>query len=135
LSHFLEATGVGHRGVCITREFPDRLKAYVGSRDVSVVWLTSIGRGTTLKPTDLNGIVGFILKAFREQQVTAFFLEGIEYLVRLHSVERIVSVLLEIDLEARERDVRLWIPVHPELIPAADLARLRADLPRTLLSD
>ncbi|MFZ3355557.1 MAG: class I tRNA ligase family protein [Thermoplasmata archaeon] len=135
LSHFLEATGAGHRGLCITREFPDRLRAYVGTRDVNVVWLTNIGRGTTIKPTDLGGIVTLIQTALREQQVTAIFLEGIEYLVRLHTADRIVAVLLEIDAEARPKDVRLWIPVHPELIPAADLDRLRSGLPRTLTSD
>lgn len=135
LGHFLEATGAGHRGLCITREFPDRLKAYVGTRDVNVVWLTNIGRGTTIKPTDLGGLVTLIQTALREQQVTAIFLEGIEYLVRLHTADRIVAVLLEIDAEARPKDVRLWIPVHPELIPAADLDRLRTGLPRTLTSD
>jgi hypothetical protein len=135
LSHFLEATGAGHRGLCITREFPDRLKAYVGTRDVNVVWLTNIGRGTTIKPTDLGGVVTLIQTALREQQVTAIFLEGIEYLVRLHTADRIVAVLLEIDAEARPKDVRLWIPVHPELIPEADLDRLRSGLPRTLSSD
>jgi hypothetical protein len=135
LGHFLEATSAGHRGLCITREFPDRLKAYVGTRDVSVVWLTNIGRGTTIKPTDLGGVVTLIQTALREQQVTAIFLEGIEYLVRLHTADRIVAVLLEIDAEARPKDVRVWIPVHPELIPTADLDRLRVGLPRTLTVD
>ena len=135
LSHFLEATGAGHRGLCITREFPDRLKAYVGTRDVTVVWLTNVGRGTTVKPTDLPGIVALIGSALAERQVTALYLEGLEYLVRLHTIDRIVTVLLEIDASARAHDARLWIPVHPGLIPSSDLERLRTELPRTIAVD
>ncbi|MGB7124853.1 MAG: DUF835 domain-containing protein [Thermoplasmata archaeon] len=124
LERFLEATAAGHQGICVVRDSPERVRAYVGSRPVEIRWLTNIGRGPTLKPTDLEGFSAFLSHAVSTGRVTAFFLEGVEYLVRLHGLERVVERMTAFDRLARAQSARVWLPLNPKLLSAAELERL-----------
>ncbi|MGA8664961.1 MAG: DUF835 domain-containing protein [Thermoplasmata archaeon] len=126
LQEFLDTTSAGHRGVAIVRESPERLRTHVGPRPVEVYWLTNLGRGLTLKPSDLDAYSAFLETALRQDRVTAFFLEGIEYLARLHGMDRIVERLSLLHAQAVEHDARVWVCVHPGLLAPADLERLVA---------
>ena len=126
LERFLEATAAGHRGICIVRDSPERVRAYIGSRPVELRWLSNIGRGATLKPNDLEGLAAFLAHAVSEGQVTAFFLEGVEYLIRIHGLEKVVERLSEFDREAKEHSARVWVPLNPKLLSPAELERLGA---------
>ncbi len=114
-ARFLDATAAGHRGICIVRESPDRLRAHVGPRPVEIYWLTNIGRGLTLRPNDLDAYSTFLEKAVELDRVTAFFLEGIEYLTRVHGTERVIERLAAFHVQAQAHDARVWVYLHPDL--------------------
>jgi len=126
LGGFLESTGAGHHGVCVVRESPERIRARVGSRPIEVLWLTNIGRGPALRPSDLEGAWAFLHRKLVEERVTAFFLEGIEYLVRLHGPDAVLNGLVEFDRLARENDARIWVCLTPALMKPADFERFRS---------
>ncbi|MGD0588239.1 MAG: class I tRNA ligase family protein [Thermoplasmata archaeon] len=126
LGGFLEAASAGHHGVCVVRESPERIRARVGSRPVEVFWLTNIGRGPALRPSDLEGAWSFLTRKLLEEQVTAFFLEGVEYLVRLHGADVVLTGLVQFDRLARENDARIWVYLAPSLMKTEDLERFRA---------
>jgi Protein of unknown function (DUF835) len=130
LSGFLESTAAGHHGVCVVRESPERIRARVGSRPIEVFWLTNIGRGPSLRPSDLEGAFAFLSRKLLEERVTAFFLEGIEYLVRLHGADAVLNGLVAFDRLAREHDARIWICLAPTLMKPSDLDRFRATFGR-----
>ncbi len=125
-SQFLEATAAGHRGLCVVRESPDRLRAHVGPRPVEIYWLTNLGRGLTLRPNDLEAYGAFLQKAVEQDRITAVFLEGIEYLTRVHGSERIIERLSAFHVQAQAHQARVWVYLHPDLLPAADLAQFTA---------
>ena len=129
LSGFLEAASAGHHGVCVVRESPERIRARVGSRPVEVYWLTNIGRGPALRPSDLEGAWTFLTRKLIDERVTAFFLEGVEYLVRLHGADAVLNGLVEFDRLARENDARIWIYLAPSLLRAEDMDRFRGTFP------
>ena len=124
LREFLDMTAAGYRGVAIVRESPERLRTHVGPRPAEVYWLTNLGRGLTVKPNDLAAYALFLETAVERDRVTAFFLEGIEYLVRLHGIDRIVDLLTKFHGQAAAHEARVWVCVHPNLISPADLDRL-----------
>jgi uncharacterized protein DUF835 len=126
LGGFLESTAAGHHGVCVVRESPERIRARVGSRPIEVFWLTNIGRGPALRPSDLEGAFAFLARKLLEERVTAFFLEGIEYLVRLHGADAVLNGLVEFDRLARENDARIWVCIAPALMKPDDLERFRS---------
>ncbi|HXW67267.1 MAG TPA: class I tRNA ligase family protein [Thermoplasmata archaeon] len=131
LERFLDASAAGHLGICVVRDSPERVRAYAGSRPVEIRWLTNIGRGATLKPTDLEGFSAFLSHAVSQGRATVFFLEGVEYLVRLHGLERVVAVLTAFDALAREHAARVWVHLNPRLLSAAELERFTVALSPT----
>jgi hypothetical protein len=126
LGGFLDSTAAGHRGVCVVRESPERIRARVGSRPIEVLWLTNIGRGPSLRPSDLDGAWSYLTKKLLEEHVTAFFLEGIEYLVRVHGADAVLNGLVQFDRLARENDARVWVYLAPALMNSADFERFRS---------
>lgn len=126
LQPFLDVTGAGHRGLAIVRELPDRIRAHVGPRPVEVLWLSNLDRPMTLRPSDLDDIERRVRRAFDEEGVTAVFLEGVEYLVRIHGVEKVAAFLRATNAAARARLARVWLHVTPGLLTASDLERIEA---------
>ena len=52
------------------------------------------------------------------------YLEGVEYLVRIHGPEKTLGLLRELDGLARSTQARLFVPVNPALMDPAGADRL-----------
>jgi hypothetical protein len=128
LQPFLDAAAAGLRGLAVVRESPERIRAHAGNRPIEVYWLTNFGRGPSLRPGDLDLIQAFLEKAIVDLGVAVFFIEGVEYLIRLHGIARVVALLVEFDRRLREREARAWVHLTPDLLSAGDLEQLRAAL-------
>lgn len=126
LQPFLDATAAGHKGIALVRELPERIRVHIGPRPVEVYWLTNLQRPRTLRPSDLPALAQRIRTALEEEGVTALFIEGVEYLVGIHGIERVEGFVREIDTEARQRSARIWVHISPQLLSEADLERLVA---------
>ena len=126
LSGFLDSTAAGHHGVCVVRESPERIRARVGSRPIEVYWLSNIGRGPSIRPADLEGLWALLNRKAVDEHATAFFLEGIEYLVRIHGADAVLTGLVQFDHIARENDARIWVCLTPALMKPADIERFRS---------
>ena len=126
LGAFLDATAAGHHGVCVVRDSPERIRARVGSRPIEVYWLSNIGRGPSLRPADLEGLWSLLFRKLVDDHATAFFFEGVEYLVRIHGVDAVLIGLVEFDRMAREHDARVWIYLTPALMKPSDIDRFRS---------
>jgi len=123
---FLDATSAGHRGLCLSREFPERRRALLGPRDVEVVWLSNVGKGSAVRPGDLPALTAILTKALGERDVTAIFVEGGEYLVRLHGAAPVAALLRQLDELAVQKSARLWLPINPALMAPHDVETLVA---------
>jgi valyl-tRNA synthetase len=124
---FLDATAAGHKGVAIVRELPERIRTHVGPRPVEVYWLSNLGRKQTIRPSDLAGISEFVRRALLERGVTAFFVEGAEYLILMHGIDKVVELLHGLDAEVIAGHARLWLHLTPALLPSSDLERIVAE--------
>ncbi len=128
-SEFLSITDSGIRGLCLTREFPDRLRPRIGSRDVSIVWLSNVGRQNTVRPSDLPLLLTMIHSALDEGQVEAVLLEGLEYLVTVNSLPPVMELLNSVQQLAEGRHAQVWVPVDPRLLTPTEVEALRLTFP------
>ncbi len=135
LGPFLDATAAGHRGLAVVREAPERVRAHVGPRPVTVLWLTNLRRELSVHPSDLSAVTHRVLAAIRDEQVSAVFLEGIEYLAQIHGVPAVAEFLREIDRAARASETRLWVHIDPHLLTPTERERLLRGLEGPLETD
>lgn len=126
---FLDATAAGHRGLCVSREFPDRMRALLGPRDVTVVWLSNSNRPGSVRPSDLEALARLVEEAMATQQVRAVYLDHVEYLARVNPVGAVRSCLERIDAVARAHEARVWVALNPQLVTAETGAALAEGFP------
>ncbi|HTT16211.1 MAG TPA: DUF835 domain-containing protein [Thermoplasmata archaeon] len=121
LQPFLDATAAGHRGLAVVREVPERIRALVGPRPVAVYWLSNLVRDRTVRPGDLRALAALLRQGIEANGITAIFLEGIEYLTRIHGSSALAAFLHELDQLARAHDARVWVHLTPGLLSSSDL--------------
>jgi len=124
---FLELTESGAPGLCLSREFPERLRAHLGSRNVRIVWLSNVGREGSIRPGDLDTLRALFRSFLGSGPGRAAYLEGVEYLVRIHGATRTLEFLHELHELAVESGARLFLPVNPALMDPAGSDRLLAE--------
>ena len=124
LQPFLDATAAGHRGLAVVRELPERIRALVGPRPVAVYWLSNLSRDRTVRPGDLAALATLLRQGIEENGITAVFLEGVEYLTRIHGSAAIAAFLKELDGQARTHDARAWLHLTRGLLSEEELAHL-----------
>jgi hypothetical protein len=96
---------------------------------VEIVWLTNAGRPDSIRPTDLPAIEDRVTRAVAERGVTAVYFGGIEYLISIHGLDRIVALLNGIQAAATKAGARVTVPVEPTLVMPAAMERLRSEFP------
>lgn len=128
LEPFLDATAAGHRGLAVVRELPERIRTLVGPRPVAVYWLSNLVRERTIRPGDLNALAALVRQGIEANAITAVFLEGIEYLTRIHGNDAMLAFLKEVDRLAREHGARAWLHLTPGLLTPEELDRIVRDL-------
>jgi hypothetical protein len=128
-NRFLEAVSAGRRGLCVTREFPDRLRRRIGTRDVTVIWLSNVGRQNSVRPSDVGALETLFTSALGEGHVTAVLLEGFEYLVTVNTLAPVLKLLRELHAQAQAAGTAVWVPVNPRLLTPGEVDMLKGAFP------
>jgi hypothetical protein len=126
---FLDAVSDGRRGLCVTREFPDRLRRRIGSRDITVIWLSNVGRQNSVRPSDVAALETLFASALGVGHVTAVLLEGFEYLVTVNTLAPVLKLLRELHARAQASSTAVWVPVNPRLLTQGEVEMLKNAFP------
>lgn len=126
---FLDAVSGGRRGLCVTREFPDRLRRRIGSRDITVIWLSNVGRQNSVRPSDVAALQTLFESALGEGHVGAVLLEGFEYLVTVNTLAPVLKLLRELHARAQSAGTAVWVPVNPRLLTSGEVEMLKGAFP------
>jgi len=70
----------GSRGLCITRNYPVKIKAKYEIGDTPMIWLSNIGKDNSLRPKDLEKL-SYSLEQFLQNNEGVILLDGLEYLI------------------------------------------------------
>jgi hypothetical protein len=126
---FLDAVSAGRRGLCVTREFPDRLRRRIGTRDITVIWLSNVGRQNSVRPSDVAALETLFVSALGEGHVSAVLLEGFEYLVTVNTLAPVLKLLRELHARAQAAGTAVWVPVNPRLLTPGEVEMLKVAFP------
>ncbi len=126
IAPFLEATAAGHRGIVLTREAPERLRALVGPRPVVIYWLSDLVQRGAIPPNDLSAVSTALRSGLETRGVSVVFLEGVERLARIHGTSRLLDVLRALDDQALRTGARIWLHLTPSRLSPEELERIAA---------
>ena len=123
---FLSASSSGIQGLCLSRDFPERLRSALGPRPVRVVWLSNVSREGAIRPGDLDALRALFQEFLSGTGPRVAFIEGIEYLLRIHGLPRTVDLLTALHDGAVAQGIRVWLPLNPALLDPSSQEELVA---------
>lgn len=118
----------GHKGFCITRTFPGRVKTKYVFDDVSVLWLSRARDSDSILPTNLGGIAQNVKDFMGRNNDGVVLFDGLEYLMVHNDFPKVLKLVHAINEHAAINDTRLLIPLNPYALEKDKLAFLKRDL-------
>ncbi len=113
---FRDIVDSGMDGICVTREYPNKIRKKYDLEDVSILWLSNVDKENAIRPKNLENMI-LHLNKFLEVGNAVVLLSGIEYLIInndfkqvLHSLQTlkdqtaISESILLIQIDSKELD-------------------------------
>jgi hypothetical protein len=118
----------GSPGLCISREYPDKLRKAFRLDGARLIWLSYEGdRGNALEPTNIPLIYSEI-KAFLEQTSGAVFLiSGLEYLVSQTNFAKVLKFVQLLSEAAAVSDSIFLLPISPGALTTREVKMLERE--------
>jgi predicted hydrocarbon binding protein len=118
----------GSPGLCITREYPEKLRKAYRLEGAQMAWLSyEEGKGHVLEPTNIPLIYSEI-KSFLEQTTGAVFLiSGLEYLVSQTNFGKVLKFVQLLSDAAAVSDSIFLLPISPDALNPRDVKMLERE--------
>ena len=121
----------GLKGICFTREFPDRLSKKYDLSGALVIWLSNIGSQNSIRPKDLEKITLQCNEALNSSQCI-IMIDGLEYLITNNGFISVLKLLQFLrDATAVNRSI-LIISINQHAIKDSEVNLLRREVDRII---
>ncbi len=131
LSLFEVALKKGLKGLCFTREFPDKLRKKHDLSGATVMWLSNIGSENSIRPKDLEKITLQCNESLSASQCI-IMIDGLEYLITNNGFISVIKMLQFLrDATAVNRSI-LIISINQHAIKDSEVSLLRREADRII---
>ena len=131
LSYRLFETLVAQKipGLCITRQYPERVRRERGLSDVRIIWLSHTPGEDFHNPTAIGTLAKVIQKFIEDSNGEgAVLLDGLEYLIINNGFLQTLMFVEHVNEFVMQRRAIVLIPVSPETLEEKELALLERNL-------
>jgi hypothetical protein len=119
----------GLKGLCFTREYPEKLRQKHDLGDATVVWLSNIGSQDAIRPKDLEKITLQCNELLASSQ-SVILIDGLEYLITNNGFISVLKLLQFLrDATAVNRSV-LIISINQHAIKDSEVSLIRREVDR-----
>lgn len=131
LSLFGTALKNGLKGLCFTREFPDKLAQKHDLSGATVIWLSNMGSQNSIRPKDLEKITLQCNEVLNSSQCI-IMIDGLEYLITNNGFISVLKLLQFLrDATAVNRSL-LILSINPQAIKDSEASLIRREVDRTI---
>jgi len=118
---FLERTMAGAQGLCITRDFPDRVRSKFNIKKSPIIWLSNADLEYAVEPVQLGKLYHKIEDFLKKTENGLIILVGIEYLITQNNYSSALKFLQLIKDQISIFGATLLVPIVPEALADKDL--------------
>ena len=131
ISLFEVALKKGLRGICFTREYPDKLFRKHDLTGATVIWLSNIGSQNSIRPKDLEKITLQCNEALNASQCI-IMIDGLEYLITNNGFISVLKLLQFLRDATAVNSSILIISINQHAIKDSEVSLLRREVDRTI---
>jgi two-component system cell cycle response regulator len=119
----------GLPALCVTRQYPDRVRREHSLRDIRVIWLSHTPGDDYHNPTALGVLTKAICKFIEESGGEAVVLiDGLEYIMVNNGFLQTLMFVEQVNEFVMQRKAIVILPVSPEALEEKELALLERNL-------
>src|SRR3990170_3660533 len=116
-------------GLCITRQYPERVRGERGMSDVRVIWLSHTPGEDFQNPTAIGTLAKVIQKFIEDNNGEGVvLLDGLEYLIINNGFLQTLMFVEHVNEFVMQRRAIIVLPVSPETLEEKELALLERNL-------
>jgi len=129
LEIFTDMVTHGVRGLCVTRQPPDRVAQAYGLEKTPILWLSRlVSDPDCVRPTPPENIAMAIDHFLERSEGSVVLLDGVEYLISHNDFPSILTLLHDLNERVSLTNAVLLLPVDPHAIEAREFNLLKRDL-------
>jgi archaellum biogenesis ATPase FlaH len=119
---FEGALAEGVPGLCVTRQFPDKVREIFDLKDTRILWLSHTPGKDHHNPTSI-GTLATIISSFIERYRKCFVLiDGLEYLVINNGFQQVLRFVEHINEQVMQSQSTVLVPISPSAFSEKELA-------------
>lgn len=126
---FRELVKTGVPGLCVTRQYPERVRREHGLKDNRIIWLSHTPGEDYHNPTALGVLTKAICKFIEDSGGEAVvLLDGLEYLIVNNGFLQTLMFVEQVNEFVMQRKAIVLLPVSPDALEEKELALLERNL-------
>ncbi len=126
---FTDMVTHGVRGLCITRQQPERVAEAYGLEKTPVLWLSrAVTHPSCVRPTPAENVAMAIDRFLEISPGSVVVLDGVEYLMAHNDFPSVLTLLHDLNERVSLTNSVLLLPVDPGTFDPREFALLRRDL-------
>ncbi|MDG6220384.1 MAG: isoleucine--tRNA ligase [Candidatus Thermoplasmatota archaeon] len=117
----------GFNGLCITKDYPDKMRKKHGLKDARIIWLSETEKDDAVPPKNLEKI-NFLVEGFLKEGKSVVMLDGIEYLTTNNKFQSVLRLVGTIKDQASVHGGIVIIPVEPAALGQKEFIKMKEDV-------
>ena len=118
----------GAPGLCVTRQFPEKVREVFELKDTRILWLSHTPGKDHHNPTSI-GTLATVISSFIERYKKCFVLiDGLEYLVINNGFQQVLRFAEHINEQVMQSKSTVLIPISPSAFSEQELALLERNM-------
>ena len=128
---FQEAIASGLRGLCVTRVYPQKLRERFGAEDLTILWLSNVGKDDAIRPKDLEKL-SLSVEQFVGREKGVVLLDGLEYLVTNNNFLTVLRLVQSMRDQVAINNGILLLSVSPSALEGHQLTLLEREVDQVI---
>lgn len=114
----------GTPGLCITRQYPEKIKDQYRYLDFETLWLSHTKGEGRVEPTDISALYKLVEDFIERSEKSVVMLDGLEYLIVNNGFLQILKFMEHLNEKVMQSKAVLIVPVSPNAFDKKELALL-----------
>jgi hypothetical protein len=118
----------GLQGLCVTRQFPDKLREAFTMGEARVIWLSHTPGTDHHNPTSIGTLATIISSFVERYERCVVIIDGLEYLVINNGFQQALRFLEHVNEQVMQSKSTVIIPISPNAFSEKELALLERNV-------
>jgi len=121
----------GEEGLCVTRDYPEKVKKEYSLEDIEVIWLSNVDREDVIRPKSLEKL-SLALENFLARTGGVILLNGLEYVITNNDFRTVLNLIQSIKDQVAINESIMLIPINPSIMEKYQMDQLSGVVDNTL---